>query len=363
LTTIDAHEVVPDGFDPRLKETPTSQVDAVRNASLTGAQVPLVKRVMPSARRGIPSRSTVNATDSTAMSFIMLTESQLQHSNQPSASSDQRPETSIMSRGETSDQSFLHKSTMSMRLFEILSSRSDVDHPICKDCTELLLAALQSRLTESIRERDAYAGYLRNLKSHTVTEKELTRASEDLARSEEREGEAFSELLRSEQEKSQLEQELADLDAEVRVLDEEESRYWQERNAFEQKLGSLNDTHDALSASLDHDLQQLARLERTNVYNDAFFISHDGPFGTINGLRLGRLSPPNHVEWPEINAAWGTTALLIATVAERLKFTFNGYILQPMGSSSRIEKLFLSESVSSSQLTGESLWIMTERSH
>ena len=37
----------------------------------------------------------------------------------------------------------------------------------------------------------------------------------------------------------------------------------------------------------------LEKLERTNVYNDAFCIGHDGVFGTINGLRLGRVSGVN----------------------------------------------------------------------
>jgi beclin 1 len=38
------------------------------------------------------------------------------------------------------------------------------------------------------------------------------------------------------------------------------------------------------------------RLKRTNVLDDAFHISHDGQFGTINSFRLGRLqSQP--VEW------------------------------------------------------------------
>lgn len=35
-----------------------------------------------------------------------------------------------------------------------------------------------------------------------------------------------------------------------------------------------------------------------------FRIWFDGPFGTISGLRLGRTSSI-HVEWDEINAAWG----------------------------------------------------------
>ena len=48
------------------------------------------------------------------------------------------------------------------------------------------------------------------------------------------------------------------------------------------QLASLRAAYAADSATLD-------KLERTNVYNDAFCIGHDGVFGTINGLRLGRV--------------------------------------------------------------------------
>ena len=78
---------------------------------------------------------------------------------------------------------------------------------------------------------------------------------------------------------------------------------------------------------------------RRNVYNDAFNITHDNHyFATINGLRLGRLSSPV-VEWPEINAAWGQTCLLLATLAERLGYRFQGYELHPTGSTSTISRL------------------------
>jgi beclin 1 len=44
-----------------------------------------------------------------------------------------------------------------------------------------------------------------------------------------------------------------------------------------------------LRAAYTADSITLEKLERTNVYNDAFCIGHDGVFGTINGLRLGRV--------------------------------------------------------------------------
>lgn len=46
----------------------------------------------------------------------------------------------------------------------------------------------------------------------------------------------------------------------------------------------------SLRAAYTHDALVLEKLERTNVYNDAFCIGHDGVFGTINELRLGRVS-------------------------------------------------------------------------
>jgi beclin 1 len=47
---------------------------------------------------------------------------------------------------------------------------------------------------------------------------------------------------------------------------------------------------DSLRAACVADGAALERLENTNVYNDAFCIGQEGNvFGTINGLRFGRL--------------------------------------------------------------------------
>ena len=42
-------------------------------------------------------------------------------------------------------------------------------------------------------------------------------------------------------------------------------------------------------AKIEVSQAHLELLKRTNVLNDAFFIWHDGEFGTINNFRLGRL--------------------------------------------------------------------------
>ena len=80
------------------------------------------------------------------------------------------------------------------------------------------------------------------------------------------------------------------------------------------------------------------------MYNDAFCIGHDGVFGTINGLRMGRVpgilvrsccqwvsgyitDVLMQVDWTEINAGWGQTLLLLYTIARKLDYTFTQYEL------------------------------------
>ena len=65
---------------------------------------------------------------------------------------------------------------------------------------------------------------------------------------------------------------------------------------------------------------------------------HDGHFGTINGLRLGRL-PTFLVEWSEINAAWGQVVLLLHSLAKKINLVFKRYKLIPYGNHSFIQSL------------------------
>jgi beclin 1 len=67
--------------------------------------------------------------------------------------------------------------------------------------------------------------------------------------------------------------------------------------------------------------ENLDRLSHTNVFDDAFHISWDGHFATINGFRLGRL-PSQPVEWAEISAALGQALLLLATMARQTEYKF-----------------------------------------
>lgn len=82
--------------------------------------------------------------------------------------------------------------------------------------------------------------------------------------------------------------ELARLTAAAEGMEAMEARFWHDYSDFQLQLLRYGEDRDALLARIAHAGEQREELRKTNVFNDAFHIWHDGPFGTINGLRLGR---------------------------------------------------------------------------
>ncbi|KAL9107664.1 MAG: hypothetical protein Q9227_007471 [Pyrenula ochraceoflavens] len=324
---------------------------------------PTYKRSIPHPRHGFSNHVSPMAQSQSRqdMSFVMLTESQVAPDRQsgsvvqlPGALSPVgrgKPEGKMNGQAETAEQkSFSSEIEKAARLYSIISAHSDIDHPICAECTDLVVESMNQKVQEATKQRDAYSSFLRQLKSSLPSDEDLQAAQTTLDRAKKLEASVREELLALEAEKENVMASIGELEDEARELDAEEEEFWKSRNAFSETLHDLTTTRDALSNKLAHDSQRLERLRRTNVYNDTFCIGHDNFFGTINGLRLGRL--PNHpVEWSEINAAWGLTLLLIVTVAEKIGYAFQGYRLKPMGSNSRIEKLEYTQQGQTNQKT------------
>ncbi len=131
-----------------------------------------------------------------------------------------------------------------------------------------------------------------------------------------------SPLAPARQQVAALEADLAAAQAELAALqpaaaqvDALEAQYWHDFNSYQLQLRLHVEERDALLSKIDRASQRLQLLKSTNVFNDAFKIWHDGPFGTISGFRLGR-TPEVAVEWDEINAAWGQAVLLLHTMAQ-----------------------------------------------
>ncbi|CAG8513138.1 6371_t:CDS:2 [Scutellospora calospora] len=224
------------------------------------------------------------------------------------------------------------------RLFDLMSSRSEIDHPMCQECTDMLLDSLSKQLTDASRERDCYIDFLKKINVSVISDAEQENLQKEIQEIRSGELAAIKTLKDIECDRDALKKELATLEEEARELDKLEESYWQEFNDFHIQLQAFQNERDSVNLKYDHDAKQLEKLQRTNVYNDTFGISHDGNFGTINGFRLGRL-PDVMVDWNEINAAWGQTLLLLATIANKLNFTFKNYRLIPLGSFSKIEHI------------------------
>ncbi|KAI0015618.1 APG6-domain-containing protein [Xylariomycetidae sp. FL0641] len=283
--------------------------------------------------------------DSSAMSFVLLTESQVAPPRltgppePPSPKQQPQRRRSSLSGSQRNEgkPSQPHQAERINKLFEILSARSDIDHPVCVECTDMLVEGLQKRLESTSRERDAYAAFLKQVQADVPTEEEMAESEHALAKARKDEEESMKELLKLEKEKAALDSEILALEEESQKLDTEEEQFWRERNSFATRLSDFQNERDSINSRFDHDSQLLIKLQRANVYNDTFSIHHDGHFATINGLRLGRLSA-KPVEWAEINAAWGQALLLVVTVADKLGYKFDGYEPVPMGSTSKIIK-------------------------
>ncbi|KAI1205437.1 APG6-domain-containing protein [Annulohypoxylon truncatum] len=300
-------------------------------------------------------RSDGQPRDSSAMSFVLLTESQVAppRLTPPIESPNPRQQRRIsMSNGQRNDgkPAQPHEAERINKLFEILSARSDIDHPICVECTEMLVDGLQKKLESTARERDAYAAFLKQVQADVPNEEDIAESEQALAKARKAEEESMKQLAALEKEKAALDLEIAALEEESAALDTEEEQFWRERNAFTTKLTEFQNERDSINSRFDHDSQLLTKLQRANVYNDTFSIHHDGHFATINGLRLGRLSA-KPVDWPEINAAWGQALLLVVTVADKLGYKFDSYEPLPMGSTSKIVR-YDYQSPSSSRLGG-----------
>lgn len=221
------------------------------------------------------------------------------------------------------------------QLFELASTQTRVDHPLCLDCATQLKDEVDSQIQETEREIAAYSaavGRLEKQPLHALSQSQFDDEMEHARREEEAERQNASNV---EEELSLVQQQLEELKGVSLEVDALEERYWHEFNDFHMRLKFHIEERDSLLNKIDRASQRLQLLKSTNVYNDAFKIGHDGSFGTISGFRLGR-TPEVHVEWDEINAAWGQAVLLLHTMAQACKLNFAGYRLLPMGSHPRI---------------------------
>ncbi|KAM0747998.1 APG6-domain-containing protein [Meredithblackwellia eburnea MCA 4105] len=234
-----------------------------------------------------------------------------------------------------------HLSTLH-NIYSILSSTNPtLDHPLCTECMDQVLAMMGKELEELRRERERLTGFEREVgkrrdESGGVPEKEVI--SKEIAKLQRALHSSLSNLQTLLATKEDLQASSKALDEEEAQLAKEEEEFWSDHSKYLVQLAEERDRNRLLEGRVKWELDEMRRVGASNVYNDAFCIGHEQGFATINKLRLGRL-PSAPVEWAEINAAWGHTLLLLQTIARKFDFTFETYRLIPMGSFSKVEKV------------------------
>ncbi|EDO15523.1 hypothetical protein Kpol_479p11 [Vanderwaltozyma polyspora DSM 70294] len=259
-------------------------------------------------------------------------------SNMETSGDEQYSGTTVKQEYSTSKTLSTHVSVLS-NLFNILSAKSSIDYPVCQDCCDWLIQRLKSQYDETIKERDTYNQFLNQLQEQKKVFDSNNNKSIDEEQKlidEERDS-LLKKLIKLEEEDERLDKEISSLEHRLEEKKLKEDIILENNNIkdlegmqFAKEVQSLNNQYESA-------LNRLDTLRKINIYNETFKISHEGPFGTINGLRLGGFDDVP-VPWDEINAALGQVILLLATISTRLNFKLDGYRLQPMGSFSKIAK-------------------------
>ena len=120
-----------------------------------------------------------------------------------------------------------HHLRSTSRLFNLLSSRTEVDHPLCSECTHILLTNLSRQLEEIKKERDGYIAFEKEVRKEKEREKDNAGKTAEVERKieklKEEERFAIEQLKAAEDERTQLEKELKALELEEKTLEEEEA--------------------------------------------------------------------------------------------------------------------------------------------
>ncbi|KAK7207036.1 autophagy protein Apg6-domain-containing protein [Myxozyma melibiosi] len=158
------------------------------------------------------------------------------------------------------------------KIHDIVTSKSDIDQPICSECVELLLQGLKQQYVEIVRDRDIYADFLKQVKDEKPTDEQQLAAEKELAEIIAEQERVMTDLHKAEHEHATVVQEIKELESQSRDLDEEEKKFWELRNKYAQELDDFLEERDMVKMQLKRDTEMYEKLRKTNVYSDIFAI-------------------------------------------------------------------------------------------
>eukprot|EP00927_Polykrikos_kofoidii_P069260 TRINITY_DN64639_c0_g1_i1.p1 TRINITY_DN64639_c0_g1~~TRINITY_DN64639_c0_g1_i1.p1 ORF type:complete len:431 (-),score=92.48 TRINITY_DN64639_c0_g1_i1:130-1422(-) len=224
------------------------------------------------------------------------------------------------------------------KILALASGQSETDHPVCGDCLQNVIAEVQRQVEQAADEHRIYQeahGRLHLELQRLASEDPTESLEEEIARLEAEEKELLKAIQDCDREERELQVELERQSRQEEQLACEEDEFWLGVSEYQLELEESESERLATASAIQYATAELHRLKHTNVLNDMFHISHDGVFGTINRLRLGKL-PDQPVPWEEINAAWGQACLLLDALVKKCGVSTQ-YRLLPRGSYSAIQ--------------------------
>lgn len=277
-TANDAKDTIPSEYPDRQEG-----LQPIRN--LPSINVPWGLSQLPETQK-----STLLGKHGLMGSFVVLSDSMITPGPPSTSTSTATLTSSTSTKKKDQNLEFFARVNTLEKMFEIISSQTEIDFPVCTDCESLLIEGFKQKFDESCQERDSYIDFLNTLKAESEpSEKETSQLTIDIKNLELENEECLESLKDAESERRKLEQELGDLEKEMRDLEQEEQEFFKSRNEFDLEVMELTNEKDRVESLYERESNHLQKLAKVNVYNDVFCIGYDGYFGTINGLRLGRL--------------------------------------------------------------------------
>lgn len=119
-----------------------------------------------------------------------------------------------------------HHLRSTARLFNLLSSRTEIDHPLCAECVQILLTNLRKQLEETKKERDGYIAFEKEVRKERDREAQgntKEEAEKKIEKLRQEEALAIEQFREAEREREQLDEELRLLELDEKALEAEEA--------------------------------------------------------------------------------------------------------------------------------------------
>ncbi len=178
-----------------------------------------------------------------------------------------------------------HRLRTTVELFDIVSNNSDVDHPLCEECTDTLLESMDQQLRLAEDEAQEYQAFLQKLEDETEDDSKVAELQAELEKLKTEEKDIVQELDQLRKREEEANKELAIQKEERAKLEREEHKYWKEYSRHKRQLLIAEDDFKSLDCQLRYAQVQMEKLKKANVFNATFHIWHTGHFATINGFR------------------------------------------------------------------------------